>query len=42
MAPTFEAIHRDAIVPLIDASENAEAESEASFGFDDAWSMMRQ
>lgn len=40
MAPTFEAIHEKAIVPLIEASketEDSDPESESKFGFDDAW-----
>ncbi|NND95826.1 MAG: flagellar type III secretion system pore protein FliP [Pirellulaceae bacterium] len=37
MAPTFEAIHQDAIVPLMEASEQAEAGTTPSFGLEDAW-----
>ena len=37
MAPTFEAINRDAIVPLLKAGEDKGSDSEAKFGFDDAW-----
>ena len=37
MAPTFEAINRDAIVPLLKADEDKGSGSEAKFGFDDAW-----
>lgn len=37
MAPTFEAIHRDAIVPLLEASEDPDDDSE--FGLKDAWAV---
>ncbi len=37
MAPTFEAIHRDAVVPLMEANEQADSESPPSFGFNEAW-----
>ncbi len=39
MAPTFEAIHQNAIAPLIEASSDSDPldDSEASFGFQDAW-----
>ena len=41
MAPTFEAIHRNAIAPLIEASGDSDPldNSEASFGFQDAWTI---
>ncbi|MEL6108262.1 MAG: flagellar type III secretion system pore protein FliP [Planctomycetota bacterium] len=38
MAPTFEAIHENAIVPLMEAREAAEeSDSEPTFGFREAW-----
>ena len=37
MAPTFEAIHRDAIVPLMEANASEDAETKAEFGFQEAW-----
>ena len=40
MAPTFEAIHRDAINPLLAASKNPDDTSSDKFGFDDAWSVV--
>ena len=40
MAPTFEAIHRDAISPLLAANENPDDTSSDKFGFDDAWAVV--
>jgi flagellar biosynthetic protein FliP len=37
MAPTFEVIHRDAIVPLIEANEQSDSDSPPDFGFQQAW-----
>ena len=37
MAPTFEVIHRDAIVPLIEAQDTADPDVPPEFGFGDAW-----
>jgi len=40
MAPTFEAIHRDAITPLLEANQKAtETDSEPEFNLDDAWAV---
>ena len=36
MAPTFETIHNDAIVPLLEAKNNPTG-SESEFGFNEAW-----
>ncbi|MEO1526927.1 MAG: flagellar type III secretion system pore protein FliP [Planctomycetota bacterium] len=38
MAPTFEAIHENAVVPLMEAREEAsDTDTEPEFGFRDAW-----
>ncbi|MGB7345735.1 MAG: flagellar type III secretion system pore protein FliP [Pirellulaceae bacterium] len=40
MAPTFEAIHKNAITPLLEANQRAaETQSEPEFTLDDAWTV---
>lgn len=38
MAPTMEAIHKNAIKPLMEAQKNEKPDTPPSFGYDDAWS----
>ncbi len=37
MAPTFEKIHDNAVIPLLEAQEAAGPDEEPAFGFVDAW-----
>ena len=39
MAPTFEAIHNDALKPLMEAQENPSTETESTFTYEDAWNV---
>lgn len=41
MAPTFETIHKDAITPLLEASQQTDSESAPEFAFGDAWSVVK-
>lgn len=39
MAPTFERIHQNAVVPLLEAKEAADPNEAPAFGFIDAWNV---
>jgi flagellar biosynthetic protein FliP len=42
MAPTFEAIHENAVKPLLEAREQAGEDETPTFGFIDAWKVATQ